>query len=101
MRRGTTPTHKFTLPFDASELKEAIITYAQNDVIIFEKRLSDCETNGSEISVKLTQEETLKLDERKRMVQVQLKILTFDGTSLVSDIFVRQVFDVLNEEVMV
>lgn len=37
MRRLTTPTHTFTLPFDASVVDKFLLTYVQNDIIVLEK----------------------------------------------------------------
>lgn len=61
MYRGTTPTHTFTLPFEASQLSEAYITYAQNNQVVIEKTLSECTIDGKNLSVTLTQTETLGL----------------------------------------
>ena len=61
MIRGTTPIHTFELPFRASELSSAYITYSQSGKVKFEKQLSDCECEGNKLSVRLTQAETLSL----------------------------------------
>lgn len=61
MYRGTTPTHTFTLPFEANQLSEAYITYAQNNQTAIEKTLSDCTIDGNKLRVTLTQAETLGL----------------------------------------
>lgn len=75
MKRGTTPTHTFTLPFATAALSEAYITYAQLGVTKIEKDLSDCTIDGNNLSVTLTQKETLSLKEdRPTEIQVAVKL---------------------------
>ena len=78
MIRGTTPTHNFDIPFDTSMVKEVKVIYAQNDVVILEKRTEDCQLNGNTISVTLTQEDTFKFDCKKH-VEIQVRILANNG----------------------
>ena len=70
MYRGTTPTFKFTLPFEVGTLKAAYISIEQNRRVMLEKSIEECTLSDKTISVKLTQEETLKL-----LVQDQTKII--------------------------
>lgn len=99
MTRGTTPTHTFTLPFDVSLVQKAMVVYAQNDIEIFRKESSDCQMSGNEVSVTLTQEDTLKLD-CKHLVQVQLRVLTTDNKALASMVRIMSVQKCLNDEVL-
>lgn len=99
MIRGTTPTHIFTLPFDTEILKDVRITYAQSNKPIIEKSIGDCTLNGNELSVKLTQEDTLLLDHR-RIVEIQLKVITKDRTVLASYVMRKNIGEALNEEVL-
>ncbi len=66
MIRGTTPTHTFTLPFEPPEGAEYRIVYAQGEDhkenTILEITTERTKVNGRAISVKLTQEETLRFD---------------------------------------
>ena len=55
---GTTPTYSWTLPVDKSNIATLKITYTQNDSTVLVKRMSDCELNGKQLSVTLSQEET-------------------------------------------
>lgn len=41
IRRYTTPYHHFVLPFLTNEIDEVILTYSQNDEIIFTKEKED------------------------------------------------------------
>lgn len=100
MIRGTTPTHTFTLPFETELIKELRISYKQCDEVIVEKNESDCTLTGKEITVKLTQEDTLKFN-HERIVRIQLKALLLDGNVLASDIIRRGIGEVLNDEVLV
>ena len=74
MRRGTTPTHTFSLPFDTSEITSVRIVYAQNGRPIVVKKTKDVSKNGSAISVKLTQKDTLAF-RSDCDVDIQVRIL--------------------------
>lgn len=100
MIRGTTPTHTFTLPFDVSEIRQVKVIYAQNDEEIFCKRTEDCELYGSAIKVRLTQEETFLFD-CKKLVQIQIRVLTHGGDSLSTDVISTSVKKCLDDEVLV
>ena len=86
MYRGTTPTLKFTLPFDTSTLDAVWVTIAQGGKVIINKEKSDCDLKGTDISVTLTQEETLALTAGNK-TEIQLRVLTTDGLALASEIF--------------
>lgn len=87
MIRGTTPTLEFTLPFSTDLIDEAYITVAQYKKPVFEKAKSDCTLNGNTISVKLTQEETLKLKAGAK-VEMQIRCLTTTNDAIASEIIV-------------
>lgn len=104
--RGTTPTHKFTLPFDVSTIKEVQVIYSQSDHYLDEKRTKlvketkDCKLEGKTISVDLTQEDTLSFT-HKLQVSIQLRVLLVNGKALVSKVIKRDVEACLNDEVLV
>ena len=85
MIRGTTPTLEFTIPFDTELLAEAYITLAQNKTVVIDKKLSECQCSENVITVKLTQEETLKL-QCNCLTEIQIRVRTKDGNALASDI---------------
>lgn len=87
MIRGTTPTLEFVLPFDTSLLDTAYITLSQNDAVVVEKKMTECNCNKRVLSARLKQEETLKLNCDCK-VEVQLRVKTLEGDSLASDIFI-------------
>lgn len=100
MIRGTTPTHTFTLPCDASMVKEVMIIYAQGDAEIFHKDTENCVLGGETVSITLTQEDTFLLD-HKKSVQIQIRVLTIGGDALASSIKTVPIKKCLNEEVLV
>lgn len=98
MRRGTTPTHIFTLPFDVSIVADVSVIYQQDKVTIVKKNKSDCSLEGNTISLTLTREETLAFDEFK-FVKIQMTIWTPTGDVMVSDIVMKAVAECLDDEV--
>lgn len=100
MTRGSTPTHVFTLPFGAETVKTVEITYAQNEAIKLQKTNADCVLEGNAVSVKLTQEDTFKFDE-KPLVEIQIRVLTLGGDVIPSDIMYTTVKRCLSDEVLV
>lgn len=74
MYRGTTPTLNFTLPFDTSNITALSVAFAQDEVVVLEKTYHDCVMSGKEVSVALTEEDTLLLDQDKREVEIQLRV---------------------------
>ena len=99
MRRGTTPTHTFSLDFSAELIAALRVTYAQDGEIILSKTESDVEVSGNEISVRLTQEETLKFNEESD-VEIQLKILSTSGDVLASPVYTVHPLRIIDEEVL-
>lgn len=99
IRRCSTPTHTLTLPFDTNTIKSLMVIYAQDGIEVFHKSKEDCTLDGNTISVTLTQEETKSFN-HKLDVQVQLRVVTYNGASMVSEIKTATVKTVLNDEVM-
>lgn len=63
MIRGTTPTLEFALPFEVDLIAEAYVTISQNQSVVIDKSLSELTCAGKTLTVKLSQEDTLKLHE--------------------------------------
>lgn len=97
---GTTPTHTFTLPFDAGIIKSLKITYAQGANVILTKKLEDCTVEGNDISVKLTQEDTLLFNYYDQDVEIQVRILTNSGDAMASNIHKLSLSKCLDDEVL-
>lgn len=100
MIRGTTPTHIFKIPFDTANLKEVRIFYAQNKKVIVEKTTENCVMEENKITVKLTQEETLRFSHMKN-TEIQLKVMTTDGTVMATHPLQVHVCEILKDEVLV
>ena len=100
MKRGTTPTHEFTLPIDASLIRRFLLTYTQNGEIILEKRETDMTINGNVWSVKLTQEEA-NLFTGGAIAHAQIRILTTGGDAMASGEHRFYVGPVFNDEVLI
>lgn len=99
MIRGTTPTHTFQIPFNTNLLKEIRISYAQRDAVVVEKSTEDCKLDGMNITVKLTQEETLRFSENV-MAALQLRVLLNDGNVLATPVLRLDVGELLQDEVI-
>lgn len=98
MRRGTTPTHTFTLPFNATGLKIRV-SYAQGGRVVVRKTEADCVVSGNDIVVKLTQQETLRFNS-SAAVEIQIKVLTAGNDVPVSGIYTVPVERCLDDEVL-
>lgn len=99
MRRGTTPKHIFTFPFETSLIKQLKITYVQRDKIILEKYLADCELDVNTASVTLTQEDTF-LFVNSGDISIQVRILTHGNEALASSIYTVTTRACLDREVL-
>lgn len=100
MIRGTTPILNFTLPFEVSELSEYWITISQRyENIKIDKTSEDCTASGSEITLELTQEDTLKLIAGKP-VYIQIRALTTEDLAIASNMVTCDVGDILKEGVI-
>lgn len=99
MRKGTTPTFEFELPFDISIIENAKIVFSFNKEVRLEKYLADCEQDGNTLRLKLTQEETF-LFECNSTVNIQVRVLTIGGDALASDIFNMFTCQCLDGEVL-
>ena len=98
--RGTTPTHIFTLPFDADLIQSLKITYAHDGEVILTKQMQDCSVGSNMIMLKLTQEESL-LFGNNWLVDIQLRLLLNNGDALRSKVYHRFTGVLLDDEVMV
>ena len=99
MKRGTTPVHKFFLPFSAELIKDVEITYQQTRRDVLVRRLADCTLDGDCIMTTLTQEETFSFAEGG-VVDIQIRVITTRGDVLASDIFHVTSERCLSEEVL-
>ena len=99
MIRGTTPTHTFTLPFDASTFKTIRVIYSQGSEPTLVKTGDEVKASGNTLTVKLTQDDTLKFS-TKSVVKIQIRLLSHDGEALASDIMCKSALELLENEVI-
>lgn len=94
--RGSTPTHHFGIPFDATAIVGSVIIYAQNGKEVLQKKTADCTITDHDVSVTLTQRDTLSL--KPGVCKVQLVIHTADK-AFVSKGIEMSVEDIFSEAV--
>lgn len=122
--RGTTPYHNFILPILAKDIKAIYVTYLQNEQVILDKteddvtitdlvdlfenasmeEFSEEELNSSQLTVHLTQEDTLKFHfypaAKKNIAVIQIRILTTDDEAFASMPINERIFGVLHDGVI-
>lgn len=98
MIRGTTPTHHFNLPFEASLVSEARVIYHQWGKEILRKETEDFQMEGNTLSVSLSQEETFLFD--CTPVILQLRVRTTSGNVMNTKPMTVSVDDCLDSEVL-
>ena len=122
--RGTTPYHNFILPILVKDIKAIYVTYLQNGQIVLDKtkddvaitdltdllenasmeELSEEESNSSQLTVHLTQEDTLKFNfypaAKKNIAVIQIRILTIDDEAFASMPINERIFGVLHDGVI-
>lgn len=100
MIRGTTPIHTYDIPFDVSLIADLRVSYAQNGKEVVVKKKEDVTLDGNTITVELSQAETFLFDCGKRVVDIQVRVLTVNGDALCSNVMTMQVEKCLNNEVL-
>ena len=82
--RGTTPKIIFTLPFPASTLSSVYITFSQGRAETLVKHGDQIVAEGNTLTVRLTQDETLRFVDRQ--VEIQIRAIDIDGNAIASGI---------------
>ena len=123
--RGTTPYHNFILPILAEDIDVIYVTYLQNNEVILDKsnitdefeihnlidldnasieNLSTEEQHSSQLTLHLSQEDTLKFHfypaAKKNIGVIQIRILTKEQESFVSMPINERIFGVLHDGVI-
>lgn len=113
MIRATTPIHAFIFEEDPSQYAKILITYAQGNIQVLEKKKDDLviEEITDDFSpqkgqyrayCRLSQEDTRRFNASIcKPIFVQVRVLTEYGESLASEKIKIPVYDVLNDEVLV
>ena len=98
MVRGTTPENIFKLPFILDDVKSLYVTYSQGDTVVLDKAIDDVIIDGNTITVRLTQEDTLKFSNAQ--VNIQIRFKTNQGKAMASNIISTYVNNVLKDGVI-
>ena len=122
--RGTTPYHNFILPILVKDIKAIYVTYLQNGQVILDKtgedvtitdlidlfenasmeELPEEERNSCQLTVHLTQEDTLKFHfypaAKKNIAVIQIRILTTDDEAFASMPINERIFGVLHDGII-
>lgn len=99
MRRGTTPTHIFKTSIDLTEAEVIFITYRQGNKNVLEKSREDLIVTNEQVSVKLTQEETL-LFSINDAVKIQIRAKFADQSAIASNVITTKADVILKEGVI-
>ena len=97
--RGTTPTVTFNLPFNVNTIKNCEVYFGQNDTRLFTKGYNDCSMAGNTMTVKLTQTETLQLDDNEKL-QIQVRFRFTDDSVDATGIIKGKVGELLSDDVI-
>ncbi len=89
----------FGLPFDTEMIDVGYVTVQQNKTTIIEKPLSTCECEGSVLSAKFTQEDTLKLSSFSN-AEIRLVVKFMGGDRIESFEIIERVKDTSKEGVI-
>ena len=121
--RGTTPYHSFIIPVESEKIDKIYVTYLQNNEVILDKSTADITidpveeelenasveeptefTTSSQITLHLTQEDTLKFHfypaAERNIAVIQVRLLTTDGEAYASDPVHERIFGVLKDGVI-
>lgn len=99
MIRGTTPTHIFETDIDLSDADVIYVTYEQNDTVVIEKEKSELSIAEKEISLTLSQEETLRFNTSSE-IKIQIRVRFIDGLAVASSIITTDAHEILKEGVI-
>lgn len=99
MYRGTTPSHVFHVNTDLRDASVLFITYKQNNQVVLEKTLEDCQIGEEEIRVSLSQEETLGFKAGVG-VDIQIRAGFSDGRRIASNIITTNAKKILKDGVI-
>lgn len=99
MRRATTPVHKFTFPVDPATFEKILITYSQGRRVVLEKTKDDLTFEDYVGRCKLTQEEA-NLFKASEPLLIQVRVLTYAGNALASEVFKTTVKEVLDDAIL-
>lgn len=98
MRRGTTPTITYNVDIDLTSALELYVTITEDGVVMVERSINDVTITSKSVSISLTQEETLKFNPGKVLMQIRARMP--DGAALASNIMMGDVAQILKDGVI-
>lgn len=98
MYRGTTPLNIFTVDADLTTAEVIYITYKQGCQVVIEKDIDEIEVTANKLTLRLSQEDTLKFDYRE--VEIQIRARYPDKTAIASNIIKTTVEHILKDGVI-
>lgn len=98
MYRGTTPLNIFAVDANLTTAEVIYITYKQGCKVAIEKDIDEIEVAADKLTVRLSQEDTLKFDYRE--VEIQIRARFPDGTAIASNIIKTTVEHILKDGVI-
>lgn len=97
--KGCTCKNTFPFPYAKEEVATIYITYQQDGETIIEKDIDNCEFAEGKVSVKLTQEESLKFND-DTIVKVQIRCRLNNGAVIKSNIMKSHTDEILKSGVI-
>lgn len=98
IRRGTTPTLRFSVPWDTSQVVKIYLTFVQEGSLALELDVADVMLGPGTIWCPLQQADTLALS--PGFCSMQVRALLSDGATVASDVMVYRVEDALKGGVL-
>lgn len=99
MPKGTNPWSTYTLPFPTELVEKIRIVFAQRDGVKIKKTEKDVEMDGNTVKVRLTQEDTFRLNEMLP-VEHQIRVRTTGGDVFKSKVATFTINKCLDKEVL-
>lgn len=100
MIRGTTPTIEITTDISLLEAQEIYVTFRQGDEVVERTKETFKSITEEAITLKLTQEETLALQNASKSAQWQIRAKFPDGTAVACEIGSVKISPILKEGVI-
>jgi len=97
MKRGTTPTFTFTLPYETEDITKLNLCFVQRGNICLEKGLSDMTLEGKKAEYAMTESETLALKPGQLKMQIRIG---FTNKRMVSQVITTYVEDIMKDGVL-
>ncbi|MDU6181182.1 MAG: hypothetical protein E6629_00830 [Anaerococcus vaginalis] len=95
MYRGTTPINIFRTDVDLTNASVLFITYKQNGKVVLEKSIDEVKIQKNDVSVYLSQKDTLLFTEG--IVTIQIRAKFSDGSVIASALIRTSTYEILKD----